>query len=598
MPQKCRFRGTDLPGRIFSFFLYALLCLFALFPPAVCVGDVGIINTKHNLSVSGPGEIKALTETRICVFCHTPHNASPQTPLWNKSLEAVTYVPYTSSTMSASPRQPNGPSRLCLSCHDGTLALGATLSPREGLETTGEVVATSSYLGTVLSNDHPFSFSYFDSIGNSRAGLFPDLPEGLVFYANGFIECSTCHDPHEDFYQSADINGQLTGKFLVMENQFSALCITCHSSVAGWQEGTHRITAGLLPLTGVLPVPPKRWPTWRSVAEWGCEGCHASHSAGGQQRLLYYAEEEKNCYACHNGKIAILDIEAQFQKFSAHPVSATSGIHDPIESPALITNRHVECEDCHNPHAANNRTAAPPSVSGRLDKVSGLDLNRVAVDPSTYEYEICFKCHADFAPQISFVPRVVDTTNKRLAFDMVNPSYHPVEGSGRNSDVPSIPSTYELMLTADSIIYCTSCHKDDNGVSRGPHGSNYAPILGYQYETGDGIPENFQNYALCYRCHNRTSILNNESFPRHREHIANDNSLTPRPTSCSVCHDSHGVPDDGGLSGDHTHLINFDIRVVQPTPGNIYPFFTDNGLPFSGSCTLVCHGKVHNNLSY
>jgi hypothetical protein len=41
----------------------------------------GIVDTRHNLSTSGPGEIRALTETRICVFCHTPHNAAPATPL-------------------------------------------------------------------------------------------------------------------------------------------------------------------------------------------------------------------------------------------------------------------------------------------------------------------------------------------------------------------------------------------------------------------------------------------------------------------------------------------------------------------------------------
>lgn len=171
-------------------------------------------------------------------------------------------------------------------------------------------------------------------------------------------------------------------------------------------------------------------------------------------------------------------------------------------------------------------------------------------------------------------------------------------GAGKNFDVPSIPSSYEPTLTVNSIIYCTNCHKDDTGASRGPHGSSYAPILGYQYETMDGIPENAQIYALCYRCHNRTSILNNESFPRHREHVVNDNNPLPKPTPCSVCHDAHGVPDDAGLTGYHTHLINFDTRVVQPTAGNIYPIFIDNGTPFSGSCTLVCHGKLHDRLSY
>jgi hypothetical protein len=57
---------------------------------------------------------------------------------------------------------------------------------------------------------------------------------------------------------------------------------------------------------------------------------------------------------------------------------------------------------------------------------------------------------------------------------------------------------------------------------------------------------------------------------------------------------------DDILSGSHTHLINFDTRIVLPTgsvPPNNKPIFTDAGL-FSGSCTLVCHGVTHSSLSY
>ncbi len=49
----------------------------------------GVADTVHNLSVTGPGAIKSPTETQICVFCHSPHNANPNAPLWNHSLSAV-----------------------------------------------------------------------------------------------------------------------------------------------------------------------------------------------------------------------------------------------------------------------------------------------------------------------------------------------------------------------------------------------------------------------------------------------------------------------------------------------------------------------------
>ena len=62
------------------------------------------------------------------------------------------------------------------------------------------------------------------------------------------------------------------------------------------------------------------------------------------------------------------------------------------------------------------------------------------------------------------------------------------------------------------MIYCTTCHADDEGGSRGPHGSSFAPILKQRYETADNTPESYDNYALCYQCHDRTSILRDASF--------------------------------------------------------------------------------------
>ena len=56
-----------------------------------------IATTKHNLSVSGPGTLKATSESEICIFCHAPHNASPSGQLWNRNV-GTTYTPYTSST--------------------------------------------------------------------------------------------------------------------------------------------------------------------------------------------------------------------------------------------------------------------------------------------------------------------------------------------------------------------------------------------------------------------------------------------------------------------------------------------------------------------
>jgi predicted CXXCH cytochrome family protein len=550
--------------------------------PTGAVANMGIANTKHNLSVSGPGELKALTETRICIFCHTPHNAAPRTPLWNREIqEGIIYVPYTSTTMGATVSQPTGPSRLCLSCHDGTLALGAVLRPAAGIEMTGEITPDRpSYIGTNLTNHHPVSFSYYDSLPNPE--LEPFLPEGLLFYGAGYIHCSTCHNSHDDTY----------GKFLVMDNSYSRLCMECHKKT-GWELSTHKTSGIALP----SPLPGKDWTGWSTVAEYGCESCHVPHTAGGAKRILIYSKEEENCYHCHDGTVALKNIQFQFQsKLSTHPVEATTGLHEPNETQlSPFVTGHVECVDCHNPHIANNKPGAPPLVSGKLDGVSGVTLSGVGVSSATYEYEICFKCHSDTNSSV-FLPvlRVINETNARYQFNTLNPSFHPVTGIGPNQNVPSLspPSPdpeAPQALSASSRIYCSDCHSDDSG-SIGPHGSEFAPILKRRYEILDGTFESYENYNLCYRCHNRTSILNDESFKKHNKHIVE------LRTPCSVCHDPHGITDNG-LSGSHTHLINFDTRVVSAISGKQFPEFNDTGT-FSGSCTLLCHGKDHNDERY
>jgi len=238
--------------------------------------------------------------------------------------------------------------------------------------------------------------------------------------------------------------------------------------------------------------------------------------------------------------------------------------------------------------------------------IDGSTLKPPSSDFAVNEYEICFKCHASSSVQSISppIPRVAKSVNTREAFQTLNPSYHPVAALGKNSDVPSIPSSDAPSLSTTSMIYCTDCHDSDESRSiggtgpRGPHGSQYSPLIRQQYLTGDNVMETSQAYALCYWCHNRTNILSDVSFRKnlankggHSGHITRSSSGTPVNAPCSICHDPHGVQDDG-LSGSHTKLINFDSRFVMAVPGNRYPFYTDRGSR-SGNCTLVCHGVTH-----
>src|SRR4051794_3929392 len=132
-----------------------------------------ILTSKHDLSVTSPNSIKAVTESEVCIFCHTPHQAG-ETPLWNHTLSAATYTPYSSSTTKASIGQPTGASKLCLSCHDGTVALGMINSRSSALQMQSGVTTLPtghSNLGTDLSDDHPISFTYDGPLTSANGQL-------------------------------------------------------------------------------------------------------------------------------------------------------------------------------------------------------------------------------------------------------------------------------------------------------------------------------------------------------------------------------------------------------------------------------------------
>ena len=83
--------------------LFAAVMVLA-FPAFAALADNpnSIIYSKHNLSVSSPGSVHAITESDVCIFCHTPHGASATDgPLWNHQMSTAVYKPYSSATLKA-----------------------------------------------------------------------------------------------------------------------------------------------------------------------------------------------------------------------------------------------------------------------------------------------------------------------------------------------------------------------------------------------------------------------------------------------------------------------------------------------------------------
>ncbi|MCC6271489.1 MAG: hypothetical protein IT190_09440, partial [Microbacteriaceae bacterium] len=310
----------------------ALAFLFALaaVPPAPAQGQVQRVkDTVHNLSVSGPGPIRASGETEVCIFCHTPHNASLEVrPLWNRSVSHAPYTIYQSSSMRARPGQPTGSSKLCLSCHDGTIALGSVLSRDVPIALQGGVTVMPqgpSNLGTDLSDDHPISFSYDAAVGTGNPEL---LSPGAILPPvdldrNGEVQCTSCHEPHDNSF----------GKFLVRPNESSALCRSCHT-MRDWSSSAHGtsaapVTADVAALLGAEVA---------ATSQNACRSCHATHGAEGRPWLLARANITSTCIACHSGRVARWDIEGEMRKLSGHGLS-TEGVPALHGSPYLEGNR-------------------------------------------------------------------------------------------------------------------------------------------------------------------------------------------------------------------------------------------------------------------
>ena len=196
----------------------------------------GIRGTKHNLSASGPGEIRAASERRICVFCHTTHAAAPRGPLWNRRDSGRAYRRYWSPTLDAykpeDAPEVEGASRLCLSCHDGTVAIGdirsgGPIRMRPNVERVPKKPGLSS---RDLSGSHPVSFQVTEDLisrNNAKDTPLKPLAEmrsdpSVKLDRSNHMQCTTCHDPHNNKY------GATSGVPFWRKPTWEGVCEVCH----------------------------------------------------------------------------------------------------------------------------------------------------------------------------------------------------------------------------------------------------------------------------------------------------------------------------------------------------------------------------------
>ncbi|MBI5837495.1 MAG: hypothetical protein HZB25_09645 [Candidatus Eisenbacteria bacterium] len=206
-----------------------------------------VVQTVHNLSRTAqvsPMSGFIANYGQACVYCHGPHGTQGNRPLWNRQLPTGPYRMYESNTLDMIiDAQPTSTTRLCLSCHDGTVPLDRITDKPRGYETVGgngetiKLCATDCHKGgdpkggfnwehvwfePDLRKHHPVSIAYDPTRDRTFTPVSFVEAAGLRL-VDGKVECITCHEPHSQQYQP----------FLRRSNATGSLCSACHTGATG-----------------------------------------------------------------------------------------------------------------------------------------------------------------------------------------------------------------------------------------------------------------------------------------------------------------------------------------------------------------------------
>ncbi len=195
----------------------------------------GIAGTAHDPRTWNFG----YPDGQVCVMCHAPHNTTTDGPLWNHQMSAAAYTLYASSTMNAVVGQPGQVSKLCMSCHDGTVGIlnyGGATGGMTLLDAYGQL--GRSVLGNNMADDHPIGITYDAALAASDGALANPATTAVtigsstsksgtitaMMLVGGKVECTSCHDVHNKFTV-----GATNRNLLKVSLAGSALCLQCHT---------------------------------------------------------------------------------------------------------------------------------------------------------------------------------------------------------------------------------------------------------------------------------------------------------------------------------------------------------------------------------
>jgi len=224
--------------------------------------------SKHDFS----GEQAGNRRSAVCTFCHTPHRGYKSRLAWNHTESANLHSWTLVATTGGTPYPTiglnwTGPTHFCLSCHDGSVTVGDiawfnarswtggnTLDPNDH---NGDNVQIGTASGD-LQNNHPMAFPYpfagvpstYNGVSTGAAALaagwvLDPTVNGIRLFSQAAgivtadpvagstgIECSSCHDPHNN-PSAVEDDPFLRGSTRADEPNY--ICTKCHLTMGDYR---------------------------------------------------------------------------------------------------------------------------------------------------------------------------------------------------------------------------------------------------------------------------------------------------------------------------------------------------------------------------
>lgn len=418
--------------------------------------------------------------------------------------------------------------------------------------------------------------------------------------------CRNCHLQHA-YLNGVDTPNTGTGYYFGLPLSTTAspyinsTCFRCHTDTKtiqpGWPGKTVYEASAHWTSASVV------WPASGYTAG-TCRNCHDPHglpiSATANQRTggpytattqpvpnLLREQEEFLCYNCHDATAAYgggavgpaaTGIYDEFTKdaarnaagqFGVHPINRNTAANDRTTWWHLRAtdtfdwggNRHVECTDCHNPHAAkaglhtNEDSKAGNVLLGAYGAaITYAPLTYTAVQQTAartnYEYEICMRCHSGYTTGLPANNAPDRLTNVAADFNPAQRAIHPVMGRGKlTADTTLVAGVWVNGWDTRSYVTCSDCH-----YVHGQPTGDYAQFQDAMLRTSNpaGAAAIDIDHVVCYLCHNfdvYSASGTNQAWSRASHPVAashDDNAANAYGVWCMNC---HGGAQNGGMHG-------------------------------------------------